>query len=44
MRTLIADGSLPDLGDGRPVGFGSVLAGSELSGEEDGLSTTYGTR
>jgi hypothetical protein len=44
MRTLIADGSLPDLSDGQPVGFGSVLAGGELSGEEDGLSTTYGTQ
>jgi hypothetical protein len=44
MRTLIAAGSLPNLGDGQPVGFGGVLAGGELSGEEDRLSTTYGTR
>jgi hypothetical protein len=41
IRTLIADGSLPNLSDGRPVGFGGVLTGGKLSGEGDGLSMTY---
>jgi hypothetical protein len=43
-RILFADGSLPDLGDGRPIGLGGVLAGGELSGEEDGLNMIYRTQ